>query len=77
MKKPNGAEYILNRFGHLENNQIALIGDRILTDVIMGNEAGFMSVLVSEPLSIEGDNIASILIRLFEQKVLEFLLKNK
>lgn len=60
-------------FKGLKPKQIALIGDRVLTDIVMANEAGFLSVLVTDPLTIQGDNIPAIISRLFEKQLLKIL----
>lgn len=69
-KKPNGAESILKHFDGMVFGEIAFIGDRLLTDMLMANEAGFFSILLTEPLTIQGDNVPAIIIRYLEKKLL-------
>ena len=40
------------------------VGDRVLTDVVFGNQYGMLSVLV-EPLSLVKDHPVAVLIRSF------------
>ena len=77
-KKPNGADCILKQFGDgIAPGEIAFIGDRLLTDVLMANEAGMFSVLLTSPLTIQGDNVPAIIIRYLEQKLLSFIDRRK
>lgn len=69
-KKPDGASAVLEAFAGIEPGRIAFIGDRLFTDVLMANEAGMFSVLVSEPLSIQGDNLLAVVMRYFERSLL-------
>lgn len=65
----------MNYFRDLKPRQVALIGDRVLTDIVMANDAGFLSVLVTDPLTIQGDNIPAIMTRYLEKQLLKFLIK--
>lgn len=68
-QKPEGAEFVQKAFPDLKANQIAFIGDRLLTDVVMANEAGFYSIYLEKPITTEGDNIPAILFRILERKM--------
>ena len=72
-KKPNGIESILGWFKGSRPGEIVFIGDRVLTDVLMANEAGLFSVLVSRPLSIQGDNLPAVIVRFVEKKLLQLI----
>ena len=61
----------------MQQYQIAFIGDRVLTDVVMSNEAGFLSVLVRDPLTVRGDNAVAIFVRWLEKIILNLLNRNK
>lgn len=54
-KKPDCVQQILERFKGLKPNEIMFVGDRLLTDVVMANQLGFLSVH-TQPLTEEGDN---------------------
>jgi len=47
---------ILRHFNIARQEQICIIGDRITTDIVMGNENGCYTILV-EPLMSKGDNL--------------------
>ncbi len=59
-------------FFDLESSKIAIIGDRLFTDVLAGNRAGIYTVLV-RPVGMNGDP-ANKLIQILE-KGIAFLLK--
>jgi predicted HAD superfamily phosphohydrolase YqeG len=63
----------LNHFRDLKQQNIAVIGDRLLTDVVLANQAGLFSILLTEPLTIQGDNISAIIIRFLEKGLLKIL----
>ncbi len=72
-KKPNGISNVLKHFDGMAPSDIAFVGDRLLTDVLMANEAGLFSILVTEPLTVQGDNLPAVFIRYLERKLLGFL----
>ena len=49
--------------------QIAIVGDRIPTDIVMGNQFGCFTILV-QPLDPASDNFVVRTIRKFEDKLL-------
>jgi phosphatidylglycerophosphatase GEP4 len=55
-KKPWGADALFEHFKPLKPHEIAVIGDRVLTDVVYANQNGMMSILTWEILSTENDN---------------------
>ena len=73
IKKPDGAHEILNHFRDLKKQNIAVIGDRLLTDVVLANEADLFSILLTEPLTIQGDNIPAVILRFVEKGILKLL----
>lgn len=75
-KKPMVLSEIITHFKceeELKQEEIAIIGDRILTDVLMGNACGFLTIYV-EPLDTRGDNFAVKASRLFENKLLPLVI---
>eukprot|EP00048_Salpingoeca_helianthica_P013653 m.204572 g.204572 ORF g.204572 m.204572 type:complete len:206 (+) comp15530_c0_seq2:1435-2052(+) len=70
-KKPGCGEEILTALG-LPASQVALVGDRLLTDVLMANMHGMLAVH-TQALTVEGDNPAAAVIRRLENRVLSLL----
>ena len=48
---------------------MAIIGDRVLSDVVLGNTHGFFTILV-DPLDVRAENFAVKLVRQFENSFL-------
>ena len=72
-KKPNVLDEILNHFGNMEcePGRIAVIGDRILSDVIMGNQFGFFTIYVYPTNEmIRRENIVVRTARLIEDNLI-------
>ena len=55
----------------VDASECAIIGDRILTDVVFGNLHGMMTIHV-EPLTLVGDNSMAKLSRWAERKLFPF-----
>lgn len=65
-KKPDGGDEVMQHFkniltAHSDNtdikpNQVCVIGDRLLTDILLGNRSGMHTVLVHDVISLENDN---------------------
>lgn len=53
-KKPSGGEALLLAVG-CEAEAVAFVGDRLLTDVVFGNQNGFLTIH-TQPLTEIGDN---------------------
>ena len=49
-KKPAVREDILNHFEAREEHLVAVVGDRILSDIVMGNNFGMFTIYV-DPLN--------------------------
>ena len=45
----------MDHFRQIEEHKIAIVGDRILSDVVMGNHHGFFTIYV-DPLTPHKDN---------------------
>jgi len=73
-KKPRVYNDILKTFNLNQsdciNNEICVIGDRLLVDILMGKEYGFFTILV-KPLTLKRENFVVKILRRFEN----FLLK--
>jgi phosphatidylglycerophosphatase GEP4 len=79
LKKPACLAEVLahfeSRLGRsVQPSEIAMIGDRVLTDVMFGNVYGMLSVLVG-PLSLRHDHPIAVIIRFLETKILLPLLR--
>lgn len=60
----------------LQNNEIAVVGDQIFTDVLGANRRGMHSVLVV-PLKEKKESLFTRFLRIFERKILRKYLKEK
>lgn len=63
-KKPSGGNTVIDQL-NAQPNEIAFVGDRVLTDVVFGNENGFLTIH-TQPLSLKNDNVFAIQIRKVE-----------
>ncbi|RKP11985.1 mitochondrial PGP phosphatase-domain-containing protein [Piptocephalis cylindrospora] len=61
-KKPAGSQVLLDHFPGLKPGEIAMVGDRILTDIAYGHRAGAVTILTRQVISIQGDNPAAALV---------------
>ena len=59
---------IINKRYNLDNNKICIIGDQLVTDIVLGNKVGYYTVL-TDPLGEDGK--VSFLNRKKEKKVKE------
>ena len=60
----------------LSSKEIAIVGDRLFTDVLAGNRLGLYTVLVL-PLGSDGEPCKKNRVQLFEQSIARFLGDNK
>ncbi|KAI8579769.1 hypothetical protein K450DRAFT_265711 [Umbelopsis ramanniana AG] len=78
IKKPGGGGALLERFQHVAKpREMAMVGDRLFTDILFGNLNGTVTVLTRKIISEKGDNAIAARIRRFEHRLLDFLLKRK
>lgn len=63
----------MDHFKETNPKRVAFIGDRVLTDMVLANEAGFMSILIDEPLTLKNDNRFAIITRKLEKKLIKCL----
>lgn len=75
-KKPFNFKDAKNFFGNCENEKIAVIGDRLLTDVFMANLNGALSIHI-EPLERSHEKINIKLIRFLEESFLGIFYKKR
>ena len=75
-KKPNVLKEVLDHFKCIEEDRVAVVGDRILADVVMGNSFGFFTIYV-DPLDISQENFAVRLSRKFEDSFLPVICPRK
>lgn len=59
-----------------EVDKIAIIGDRIMADTVMGNTHGFFTIYV-EPFDIRNENFMVKLMRKIEGKILPLITPEK
>lgn len=70
-KKPGGgdqvfAEFLLPRHPGLRRDQVAVVGDRLLTDVLFANIHGMVSVYCRDIITEDGDNFIAAKMRRWE-----------
>ena len=68
-RKPDGGDLIRNHFNHLSGDNMAMVGDRLLTDVVCGNVNGMLSIHTA-PLVSTGEKLPTVLGRKFETLLL-------
>ena len=62
-KKPSGGEALVKHFDNVSGQQnIAMVGDRILTDVLFGNLNGNLTIWTSQIVTEKGDNKAALFV---------------
>lgn len=74
-KKPAVGPDILNHFNlslDSKERNIALIGDRIMADTVMGHYLGFLTI-DTDPLTLKGENSMVKCMRLLESSILPHL----
>ena len=79
-KKPAVFTEVVQWFGISEDaegaKKMALVGDRVLSDVVMANNTGMLSIRV-QPFDTAKENFVVKLIRPFEDSLLPLLLPSK
>lgn len=71
-KKPAVHEDIMRHFNAREEHLVAIVGDRILSDVVLGNSQGMFTIYV-DPLHVAGENKIVKLVRRFEDSGLNWV----
>jgi len=72
-KKPNVHKEIMDHFHCIEEEKVAIVGDRIFADIVMGNRFGFLTIYVN-PIEPRKENFMVKTIRKFEDKALPWIL---
>ncbi|KAG9294336.1 hypothetical protein G9A89_001841 [Geosiphon pyriformis] len=72
LKKPSGGDKLKLHFGQTSN--VAIIGDRLFTDVLYGNLNGMLTIFVTQIITEKKDNFMANKIRRFEYQLLKFLM---
>ncbi|KAI8591023.1 mitochondrial PGP phosphatase-domain-containing protein [Geranomyces variabilis] len=72
IKKPSGGELLPAHVGH-PAAAIAVVGDRLFTDIVYGNASGMMTIYVSQIVTEQGDNAFAAAIRRMERPLLQWL----
>eukprot|EP00927_Polykrikos_kofoidii_P055277 TRINITY_DN49554_c0_g1_i1.p1 TRINITY_DN49554_c0_g1~~TRINITY_DN49554_c0_g1_i1.p1 ORF type:complete len:235 (+),score=35.93 TRINITY_DN49554_c0_g1_i1:76-780(+) len=73
-KKPGGFQDLISLFrsfdglGNVEPHELAMVGDRLLTDVVFGNIHGMLTIHV-QPLTLRGDNPVALVVRAIENSI--------
>jgi phosphatidylglycerophosphatase GEP4 len=71
-KKPEVNEDVLVHFGTKEPSSIAMIGDRILSDCVMGNTHGYFTIYC-EPFDTSPENFMVKLMRKVERNIIPLI----
>ena len=71
-KKPFNFDEILMEFGGINSKKVAVIGDRLLTDVLMANLNGALSVYL-KPLDVKHEKLNIKVMRGFEEIALRWI----
>lgn len=70
---PKNFLYVLNKYNY-NVSEVAIIGDRLLTDILGGNKVGITTVLIN-PISTK-DALSTKFLRIIENKII-YKLRNK
>lgn len=62
-KKPDGGHHLADYVKPIKPEQVAFVGDRILTDVLFGNRNGNLTIWTSQVITEEGDNKPALLVK--------------
>ncbi|CAB4382646.1 unnamed protein product [Rhizophagus irregularis] len=71
-KKPSCGQELLSHFAAYNPHTIAIIGDRVFTDVLFGNLNGMFTVFTRKIISKKRDNFMATMIRRVEYKMLDY-----
>ncbi|CAO3606591.1 unnamed protein product [Mucor hiemalis] len=74
-KKPAGGEQFKQFLQPIQPKETAFVGDRILTDIVFGNQNGNLTIWVDNVITEEGDNKAALILRRMEYKLISLLQK--
>ncbi|KAI8089803.1 mitochondrial PGP phosphatase-domain-containing protein [Halteromyces radiatus] len=71
-KKPSGGAALMSHL-KIPHDQIAFVGDRILTDIVYGNLNGNLTIWTKQVISEKGDNKPALFIRRLEHHLVKML----
>lgn len=74
-KKPAGGEFLAKHMYPILPQEMAFVGDRVLTDVIFGNRNGNLTIWTDTVVTEKGDNGAALVLRRIEHHLIRFLQK--
>ncbi|ORX55616.1 HAD-superfamily phosphatase [Hesseltinella vesiculosa] len=71
-KKPSGGDTLML---HVQEpgSHIAMVGDRLLTDIVYGNLNGNLTIWTKQVITEKGDNRPAVLIRRWEHQLMKIL----
>ncbi|KAI7872852.1 mitochondrial PGP phosphatase-domain-containing protein [Spinellus fusiger] len=72
-KKPAGGEALARHFKPILPQQVAFVGDRILTDVLFGNLNGNLTIWTRQVVTEKGDNKMALWLRRMEHRLISYL----
>ncbi|KAI9486527.1 MAG: mitochondrial PGP phosphatase-domain-containing protein [Benjaminiella poitrasii] len=75
LKKPAGGQHLASHLNPISVNQTAFVGDRILTDIVFGNQNGNLTIWTRNIITEKGDNKMALVIRRMEHCLIHFLQK--
>ena len=64
-KKPYNAASVRNHFPEMKPSQLCIVGDRLLTDILLAHKMGAMSILV-DPVDVGSESIQIRIMRAIE-----------
>ncbi|KAJ2707961.1 hypothetical protein FB645_000311 [Coemansia sp. IMI 203386] len=74
-KKPACGQEVLDRLGTANPGEVAVVGDRLATDVMLANLNGMYSIWTRDIITTNGDNAAAAVLRRAEHSIVEVLVK--
>ncbi|KAI8061705.1 mitochondrial PGP phosphatase-domain-containing protein [Gongronella butleri] len=72
IKKPSGGDALMKHVNEPASD-IAMVGDRLLTDIVYGNLNGNLTIWTRRVITEKGDNKAAVLIRRWEHQWVKVL----
>ncbi|KAI8393926.1 mitochondrial PGP phosphatase-domain-containing protein [Radiomyces spectabilis] len=72
-KKPSGGEALAKHLGPIPASEVAMVGDRIFTDVVFGNLNGHLTIWTRQVITEDGDNKPALFLRRMEHRLIAFL----
>ncbi|ORZ02691.1 mitochondrial PGP phosphatase-domain-containing protein [Syncephalastrum racemosum] len=72
-KKPACGAALAAHLAPLQAHQVAVVGDRILTDIVFGNLNGNKTIWTREIVTEQGDNKMAAKLRRLEHKIVDWL----